>query len=332
MDGTSRRSWCHCDPRRDRCPGRLVGTRPATVTASHRPRSISPSSWLRSAPRPPVAELIGAHLRASTSLAPLIAVTSERVGPRRPGRVDDRTDPRHRRARLPARRRITPIELAGQCRCPRTCGRRRPRGRAHDARRRSSCSTTSPPTRTSTHRASKRSSRPGCSVRRAPGGAAMGDGLDVVVAPRRHQRRRSAQRRHQARGGGFDAHVLPGARPSARRANSGRRALRHRSRRHRRDRFVLRCAAPVRSTAHRRTRATRARRHDRAVSRRRRPAGLAGCDRCATERRRRRAPGPDRRRARRRQRRRRAGVATRARRGSRSPRTSTASSSDARRR
>ena len=29
-DGTSRRSWCHCDPRRDRCPGRFVGTRPPT--------------------------------------------------------------------------------------------------------------------------------------------------------------------------------------------------------------------------------------------------------------------------------------------------------------
>ena len=90
MDGTSRRSWRHRDPRRDRCPRRFGSDVTPAVTASHRPRSISPSSWPRSAPRRPVPELIGAHLRASTSLAPLDR--RSRPGawdPDRPRRVDE---------------------------------------------------------------------------------------------------------------------------------------------------------------------------------------------------------------------------------------------------
>ena len=55
---------------------------------------------------------------------------------------------------------------------------RRPRSRCSAT---ISCSTIWPPTHTSTHRASKRSSRPGCSMRLAPAARPSGDGLEVVA-------------------------------------------------------------------------------------------------------------------------------------------------------
>ena len=55
---------------------------------------------------------------------------------------------------------------------------RRPRSRCSAT---ISCSTTSRPTPTSTRRASKRSSPPGCSTHLAPDAAATADGLDVVA-------------------------------------------------------------------------------------------------------------------------------------------------------